>query len=158
MVSYRKSPVLFLTFFFSLEIPFIESESDQKSFDSSPESATTAVSEFYRPSPSRKMVKRLSSAPGGIIPYDVLSLLHTLPFFAGLDQSEEFIDKISRILKLRKYQTGDVVITQGETAKAMFFIIKGLLKVISDDGEIELAELTCGNYCMFSFFYSFLWY
>jgi F-box/leucine-rich repeat protein 7 len=99
------------------------------------------------------MVKRLSSAPGGIIPYDVLSLLHTLPFFAGLDQSEEFIDKISRILKLRKYQTGDVVITQGETAKAMFFIIKGLLKVISDDGEIELAELTCGNYCTFSFFF-----
>jgi CRP-like cAMP-binding protein len=128
------------------------------STEMSPETATTAVadhSNLESPLSSRGRVsllsiKRLSSVAGGIIPSDLLNLLHTLPFFTGLEKSEEFICKISKVLSLRKFYPGDVVVTQGETAKAMFFIIKGSLTVISDDGEIELAELTSGTYCMFS--------
>lgn len=133
--------------FSGLAIPTID-------IDPCPDSATTAVAEHPRTdSPvSRKSaltIKHLSGVPAGIVPQDLLNLLHTLPFFTGLAKSEEFITKISKALSLRKFQTGDVVITQGETAKAMFFIIKGSLTVISDDGEIELAELTSGSYCMY---------
>jgi CRP-like cAMP-binding protein len=81
------------------------------------------------------------------VPREVKVLLHTLPFFSGLSQSEDFIDDISKTLQFRKFQTGDIVIRQGEAARAMFFIIKGTLKVISEDGEIDLAELTSGSYC-----------
>jgi CRP-like cAMP-binding protein len=49
---------------------------------------------------------------------------------------------------MKKYVTGDVVIRQGTTAKAMFFVVKGLLKVISEDGEVDIGELSAGTYCI----------
>lgn len=84
---------------------------------------------------------------GIAIPNDIKQLLYTLPFFTGFANSNSLIDDVSKVLHMRKYATGDIVIHQGAPAKAMFFIIKGSLKVISDDGEIELAELSNGTYC-----------
>ncbi|KAJ3354290.1 hypothetical protein HDU91_005787, partial [Kappamyces sp. JEL0680] len=89
----------------------------------------------------------VSGRNSGTIPSRVKVLLHTLPFFSGLSESDDFIDEISKTLKFRKCQVGDVIIRQGEAARAMFFVIKGTLKVISEDGEIDLAELTSGSYC-----------
>jgi len=80
------------------------------------------------------------------VPKEIVSLLNNMAFFASLD-NPEFIEKIAKIVLLRKFQTGDVIIRQGDAAKGMFFIVKGTLKVISDDGEIELAELSSGSYC-----------
>ncbi|KAJ3300093.1 hypothetical protein HK104_004562 [Borealophlyctis nickersoniae] len=46
----------------------------------------------------------------------------------------------------RHYNAGDVVIKEGDPAKAMFFVVKGTVKVISADGEINFAELNPGNF------------
>jgi Cyclic nucleotide-binding domain len=83
------------------------------------------------------------------VPREIKTLLHSLPFFSGLTESDEFIDNISKTLRIRKCKPGDVIVSQGEVAKAMFFIIKGTLKVISEDGEIDFAELSSGTYCGF---------
>lgn len=96
---------------------------------------------------SLALCSRYELDEGNEIPKDIKNLLHTLPFFAGLTESQEFIDAISKTLGVRTNKPGDVIIRQGETARAMFFIIKGSLTIISEDGEIEIAELSSGSYC-----------
>ncbi|KAI8920078.1 hypothetical protein DFJ77DRAFT_451011 [Powellomyces hirtus] len=88
-----------------------------------------------------------------VLPPDLQHILRNLPFFpratdsttkiAGLD---EFLADISNVMHIRHYSPGDVVIQEGERARAMFFLIKGIVKVISDDGEINFAELRPGSY------------
>lgn len=85
------------------------------------------------------------------IPKEIKALLRILPFFTDLAESDDFLDDISQLFRVRKCKPGDVVIRQGETARAMFFILKGILNVISEDGEIYLAELSPGAYCKFRF-------
>ncbi|KAJ2994281.1 hypothetical protein HDV02_001716 [Globomyces sp. JEL0801] len=77
------------------------------------------------------------------IPVEIKSLIHTLPFFSECSESTRFVDEISKVLSMRKYCTGDRVIRQGDSARAMFF---GRVKVISEDGEVEIAELSTGSY------------
>ncbi|KAJ3156341.1 anaphase-promoting complex subunit Hcn1 [Geranomyces variabilis] len=89
-----------------------------------------------------------------VLPPDLQHILRNLPFFrpigdatapriAGLD---DFLADISNVMHIRHYCPGDVVIQEGERARAMFFLIKGIVKVISDDGEINFAELRTGSY------------
>ncbi|KAJ3312470.1 hypothetical protein HDV04_003070 [Boothiomyces sp. JEL0838] len=81
------------------------------------------------------------------MPSDLQSQLYSLPFFSEVSDTKGFIEEISKVLSTRKFSPGDVVISQGDLGRAMFFIIKGTLKVISEDGEIEFAELNSGTYC-----------
>nr|KAJ3423198.1 anaphase-promoting complex subunit Hcn1 [Polyrhizophydium stewartii] len=85
---------------------------------------------------------------GGLpaVPSELYSLLTTLPFFAGVSCTNDFLLEISKYMHVRKYSPGDSVVRQGETARAMFFIIKGSLRVISDDGEIDFGELSHGTF------------
>ncbi|KAJ3272349.1 hypothetical protein HDV01_005783 [Terramyces sp. JEL0728] len=80
------------------------------------------------------------------MPNDMQSQLHSLPFFSEVTDTKGFFEEISKVLSTRKFSPGDVVISQGDLGKAVFFIIKGALKVISEDGEIEFAELNSGTY------------
>eukprot|EP00842_Homolaphlyctis_polyrhiza_P000730 jgi/Hompol1/1658/HPOL_004939-RA len=80
------------------------------------------------------------------IPLELDAQLKTLPLFTGAPENEEFFLDIGKSLHVRKYAPGDAVIRQGEISKAMFLIIKGTLKVISEDGEIEFGELTQGTF------------
>lgn len=91
----------------------------------------------------------LIESPIGDSPHDFKRLLLALPFFANLTplSADLFLEDISNSLHLRKCKPGDIVIRQGEQARAVFFIIRGSLKVVSDDGEIELADLSAGSYC-----------
>jgi hypothetical protein len=81
------------------------------------------------------------------IPKEIKALLFTFPLFQGIGDATQFIDEISKVLHMRKYSVGDVVLRQGSSARAMFFIVKGTLKVISEDGEIVIGELSNGTYC-----------
>ncbi|KNC99125.1 uncharacterized protein SPPG_05384 [Spizellomyces punctatus DAOM BR117] len=86
------------------------------------------------------------------LPSDLQNILWNLPFFprdrdaseiAGID---EFLKDISQVMHIRHFSPGDVMIQEGEKARAMFFVIKGIVKVISEDGEINFAELRPGSY------------
>eukprot|EP00842_Homolaphlyctis_polyrhiza_P003481 jgi/Hompol1/4133/HPOL_003479-RA len=103
-------------------VSYVEQEEDRTSSSSSMES----VAEVY------------GSTQSGI-PLELDAQLKTLPLFTGAPENEEFFLDIGKSLHVRKYAPGDAVIRQGEISKAMFLIIKGTLKVISEDGEIEFV-------------------
>ena len=96
---------------------------------------------------SPSLTTPLSAALGPNLPADLIHLLHTLPFFAG-SCSDSFLAEISKGLRVRKCGPGDVLVKHGDKAKTMFFILKGTLNVVSQDREVELAELTSGSFCI----------
>ncbi|KAJ3153765.1 anaphase-promoting complex subunit Hcn1 [Geranomyces michiganensis] len=89
-----------------------------------------------------------------VLPPDLQHILRNLPFFRPIGDAtapripglDDFLADISNVMHIRHYSPGDVVIQEGERARAMFFLIKGIVKVISDDGEINFAELRTGSY------------
>ena len=50
-------------------------------------------------------------------------------------QDEKFIEKLAASLQIRVYTDRDTVIKKGEVGRAMFFILKGQIEVVSEDGE-----------------------
>jgi hypothetical protein len=100
-------------------------------------------------SPSQMELSPSNITPS--IPREIKALLCTFPLFQGIGDATHFIDEISKVLHMRKYSVGDVVVRQGSSARAMFFIVKGTLKVISEDGEIIIGELSNGTYCKLNF-------
>ncbi|KAJ3027550.1 hypothetical protein HDV00_011030 [Rhizophlyctis rosea] len=59
---------------------------------------------------------------------------------------EAFLTDVAKVMHLRHMNAGDVILKEGDAAKAMFFVVKGCVKVISEDGEINYAELGPGNF------------
>lgn len=57
------------------------------------------------------------------------ALLGSIPLFAGL--SAEQLEKIAALAQVRSYAGREVVVTQGEPARALFAIVRGRLKVAS---------------------------
>lgn len=123
-----------------------------RSFDSAPFMSSPPIS-------SSSSVADLGlDIPG--IPPDIQQLLRTLPFFtraraASISDvdvaigTEEFLGELATAMHIRHFAAGDVIIKEGEVAKAMFFVVKGTVKVISEDGEINFAELNPGSFCKF---------
>jgi signal-transduction protein with cAMP-binding, CBS, and nucleotidyltransferase domain len=50
-------------------------------------------------------------------------------------------------LHVRHFAAGDSIIRYGDPAKAMFFIIRGSVTVVSSDGEITFANLSQPSFC-----------
>lgn len=50
-------------------------------------------------------------------------------------KDEKFIDKLAASLQIRMYADRDLVIKKGDVGRAMFFILKGQIEVISEDGR-----------------------
>jgi Cyclic nucleotide-binding domain len=81
------------------------------------------------------------------LPSELSSLLMSLPFFRSLTPGSGFLADISAHLRVRKYGAQDIVLKHGDEAKALFFVIKGVLSVTSEDREVEFAELEPGSFC-----------
>ncbi|KAJ3244442.1 hypothetical protein HDU78_010986 [Chytriomyces hyalinus] len=73
---------------------------------------------------------QLSRAP------DVQKFLQEHVLFKGLD--EKFLNTLSNAMQSRIYSPGEFVVRKGEIGKAMFFVLKGEVEVISEDGETIL--------------------
>lgn len=108
---------------------------------------TVTPSQSEQPLVSSPMIKSPSANDFPEAPPEIIQLLKTLPFFSGTPESNSFVNEISKYMHMRKFGPGDIVIRHGEAAKAIFFVIRGVLKVISEDGEIEFAELSHGTLC-----------
>lgn len=85
------------------------------------------------------------------LPPEVGLILQSLPFCVGARDIPAFLESISANLRIRKYSPSDVVIHHGDQPKAMFFVIKGVLKVTSEDSEVDIAELGPGAFCKLLF-------
>ena len=56
-----------------------------------------------------------------------------------------FMNSISRSMTVRLFPSGRFIIRKGEDGRAMFFILKGVVQVVSDDGEIILNTMKEGS-------------
>lgn len=72
------------------------------------------------------------------------SILRTHPLLKAAQNNSLFITEVGKLMHLRYYRPGDVVIKEGDPAKAMFFIIKGSVQIISEDGEFVVCEMSEG--------------
>jgi len=79
------------------------------------------------------------------IPIDLISSFQAHPWFANAEKN--FSNDLIQVIHIRYYSIGDTIIREGTKAKAMFFIIKGIVEVTSEDDEIVYAEL--GKGCFF---------
>ncbi|KAI8808956.1 cyclic nucleotide-binding-like protein [Cladochytrium replicatum] len=92
------------------------------------------------------------SSPSTPEPFDdaiateLVTVIRAHPLFAKVQGNDDFFRDICSSMSLRHYQPGDVVVREGDMARAMFFVVKGTVTVISGDGEITFAELSAGSF------------
>ncbi|QIW99489.1 hypothetical protein AMS68_005007 [Peltaster fructicola] len=84
-----------------------------------------------------------SSAIAGL-PLELLERLKAFPLF--LSAPESFLLHIGRSLRPSIFQPSQEIIREGEDAKAMYWLVRGNVKVTSRDGESTYAELKPGAF------------
>jgi hypothetical protein len=71
-------------------------------------------------------------------------IIEKVPIFA--DVGEDFIREIVVALKPNVFSPGDIIVRRGELGEEMFFINRGIVEVISEDGQDVYATLTEGQF------------
>ncbi|KAL9101867.1 MAG: hypothetical protein Q9163_002912 [Psora crenata] len=97
----------------------------------------TNPSRPVRPSP-------LSSSTIHGIPLDMYDRIRSFPLF--LSAPEEFLAAIGKHLRPQTHAPHDYILTEGDDAKAMYWLVRGAVAVTSRDGESIYAELRPGAF------------
>lgn len=71
-------------------------------------------------------------------------IIEKVPIFKGA--SDEFIKDIILSLEPIVFSPGDNIVRKGEIGSEMFFISKGAVDVVSEDGQVVYATLTGGQF------------
>jgi F-box/leucine-rich repeat protein 7 len=90
-----------------------------------------------RPSP-------LSASTFQGLPLDLLDRLRSFPLF--LSAPDSFLAAIGSHLRPQLHNPHDYILTEGDDAKAMYWLVRGSLIVTSRDGESTFAELKPGAF------------
>ena len=101
-----------------------------RSFDSA-----TNPTKPIRPSP-------LTTQNG--MPLDLLERLRSFPLFQSAPDS--FLTEVAKHLRPQTHSPRDYIITEGDEAKAMYWLVRGVVVVTSRDGESTFAELKAGAF------------
>lgn len=86
----------------------------------------------------------LGSSTDTGLPLELLERLKVFPLFQSAPES--FLLSIGRSLRPNIYQTAQEIIREGEDAKAMYWLVRGSVRVTSRDGESTYAELRPGSF------------
>lgn len=78
------------------------------------------------------------------MPLDLVERIRSFPLFQSAP--EEFLVAIGNHLKPQIHGTNDHIITEGDEAKAMYWLVRGVVAVTSRDGEAVYAELKPGAF------------
>ncbi|KAK9313349.1 hypothetical protein V1522DRAFT_436366 [Lipomyces starkeyi] len=78
------------------------------------------------------------------MPLEIMDRLRSFPLFASAPDG--FLMAITRKLRPQFYSPQDYILTEGEDARAMYWIVRGAVGVTSRDGESVYAELTAGAF------------
>lgn len=78
------------------------------------------------------------------LPLDLLDRLRSFPLFQ--EASDSFLAAVGMHLKPQLYQSHDTILTEGETGKAMYWLVRGAVRVTSRDQESTYAELKPGAF------------
>ncbi|KAK3115384.1 hypothetical protein LTR53_005331 [Teratosphaeriaceae sp. CCFEE 6253] len=86
----------------------------------------------------------LASSTIANLPLELLDRLKAFPLFATAPES--FLLSIGRSLRPSIYQPAAEIIREGEDARAMYWLVRGSVRVTSRDGESTYAELKPGAF------------
>ncbi|KAF2196233.1 cyclic nucleotide-binding domain-containing protein [Delitschia confertaspora ATCC 74209] len=78
------------------------------------------------------------------LPLDLLDRLRSFPLFQSAPDS--FLAAIGSHLRPQLHQPHDDILTEGDHAKAMYWLVRGAVRVTSRDGESTYAELKPGAF------------
>ncbi|KAK8064992.1 hypothetical protein PG997_011739 [Apiospora hydei] len=78
------------------------------------------------------------------MPLDLLDRMRSFPLF--MSAPEEFLVAIGKHLRPQVHSPHDHVLTEGDEAKAMYWLVRGVVAVTSRDGEAIHAELKPGAF------------
>ncbi|KAL7269053.1 hypothetical protein RUND412_008296 [Rhizina undulata] len=78
------------------------------------------------------------------MPLDLLDRLRSFPLF--LSAPEAFLNAVATHLRLQLHSPRDYILTEGDEAKAMYWLVRGAVAVTSRDGESTYAELRPGAF------------
>ncbi|OAL57370.1 RNI-like protein [Pyrenochaeta sp. DS3sAY3a] len=78
------------------------------------------------------------------LPLDLLDRLRSFPLFQ--EAPDSFLTAIGLHLKPQLYQPHDTILTEGETGKSMYWLVRGAVRVTSRDQESTYAELKPGAF------------
>ena len=78
------------------------------------------------------------------LPLDLIDRIRSFPLFQGTPDS--FLAEIVVQLKPQLHNTNDYILTEGDDAKSMYWLVRGAVAVTSRDGESTYAELKAGAF------------
>ncbi|KYK57530.1 cyclic nucleotide-binding domain-containing protein [Drechmeria coniospora] len=78
------------------------------------------------------------------MPLDLVQRIRSFPLFQSAP--EDFLVAIGNHLKPQIHGSNDHIITEGDDAKAMYWLVRGVVAVTSRDGEAVYAELKPGAF------------
>lgn len=90
-----------------------------------------------RPSP-------LTSSSIQALPLDLVERLRSFPLFQSTPES--FLIDVGQHLRPQLHSANDYILTEGDDARAMYWLVRGAVSVTSRDGESIYAELKPGAF------------
>ena len=111
-----------------------------------PSAEVSLVRDFdHHLNPSRP-AKQSPLATSGFsgMPLDLIDRIRSFPLFKSTPDS--FLTDLSLVLKPQMHSTNDSILTEGEDAKSMYWLVRGAVAVTSIDGESTYAELRSGSF------------
>ena len=124
---------------------FRASQSAVRKPGSSPDPLTLIHSYDSDLNPSRPAKSSpLGSSSIAGLPLELFDRLRAFPLFQSAPES--FLLNIGKSLRPNVYQPSQEIIREGEDAKAMYWLVRGTVRVTSRDGESTYAELKPGAF------------
>ncbi|GAW11537.1 hypothetical protein ANO14919_008840 [Xylariales sp. No.14919] len=78
------------------------------------------------------------------MPLDLVDRMRSFPLF--MSASDDFLIAIGKYLRPQVHSAHDLILTEGDEAKAMYWLVRGVVAVTSRDGEAIYAELKPGAF------------
>ncbi|GAP85487.1 putative cyclic nucleotide-binding domain-containing protein [Rosellinia necatrix] len=78
------------------------------------------------------------------MPLDLVDRMRSFPLF--MSASDDFLIAIGKYLRPQVHSAHDLILTEGDEAKAMYWLVRGVVAVTSRDGEAIYAELKPGSF------------
>ena len=78
------------------------------------------------------------------MPLDLVDRIRSFPLFVSAP--DDFLASIGKHLRPQVHNPNDHILTEGDDAKAMYWLVRGAVAVTSRDGEATYADLKPGAF------------
>lgn len=111
-----------------------------------PESVSSLIRSFNVETNPARPIRPSPLAASTIrdMPLDLVDRIRSFPLF--MSAPDEFLAAIGRHLRPQIHSAHDVILTEGDDALAMYWLVRGVVAVTSRDGEAVYAELKPGAF------------